>query len=98
MTHDNSLQSVEKLTDRYKELNDQKVRADTKLEEAQKQLEKLQQEAKEQFGTCDVDELKSQLKKLESDNEKMQREYQKHLDDVESELKRVEDDYAKTQA
>lgn len=92
-----SLQSIDELTKRFNNLNDQKVRADENLKNAQKQLQQLQADAKEQFGTSDLNELKGMLKKMEAENERLQSDYQKHLDQLESELKSVEDSYTESQ-
>ena len=68
MAAEENLQSIEQLTRRFGELNDLKVRADENLKNAQKQLQQVQAEAMEQFGTSDVDELKTMLEKMELEN------------------------------
>ena len=88
------IQAIEQLTQRYNELSEARVRAQTNLENAQKQLEKLQAEATEQFGTCDVEELKTKLQQIESENKQLQLDYQNHLTEIENNLKTVEGNYA----
>ena len=88
------VQPIEKLTERYRELNDMQIRAQTNLENAQANLDSLEKEALEKFQTADVNELKSQLEKMESENQRLQAEYQKHLDQIESDLASVEKQFS----
>ena len=84
------IQTLEQLSQRYSRLNDQRVRAQTNLENAQSQLDNLEKQALESFGTSDLQDLKSKLAAMESENEKRLVEYQQHLDAIESQLADVE--------
>ena len=86
-------QSIEALQQRYQKFSDQRIRAQTQLEESQKRLAELEQQATEQFGTADVDQLQEKLEKLKTENEKKQVEYQKNLDEVHAKLTQVESDF-----
>ncbi len=83
--------SIEVLTSEYEQLNQQKIRAQTQLEEANRQLDKLQKEAVSEFGTADLQELKAKLEQMERENEKQRSEYQELLEGIASDLKKIED-------
>ncbi len=87
---DTAASSIEELTSEYKRLNERRIQAQTQLDEATRQLETLQQEAQDEFGTSDVDELQTRLNEMEAENEKRRQEYQKLLEGIASDLKKVE--------
>ena len=74
-----------------------KVRADENLKNAQKQLQQVQSEAEEMFGTSNIAELMAMLEKMELENKQLQADYQKHLDEVESELQAVDKEYSQSE-
>ncbi len=89
MSHEQT-RTLEQLSQRYSRLNDQRVRAQTNLENAQSQLDALEKQALESFGTSDLQELKNKLAAMEAENEKRLVDYQQHLETIESELADVE--------
>jgi len=91
-----TLLSIEQLTEQHASMNERKVRAQTNLENAQQQLESLQAEALENFGTSDIDELKTKLAELEETNRKQQKEYQDHLQKIEKDLQEIESNNTET--
>ena len=50
----------------------------------------MQQEATENFGTSDVDELASKLAAMEKENEKRRSDYQKLLEGIAKDLAKIE--------
>jgi hypothetical protein len=86
-------QSIEQLRTRYQSLDKRKIQAETNLENARKELERLQREAREKYGTDDVDELRKKLGQMKTDNEEKRRNYQADLDRIESELAEIESRY-----
>jgi len=89
-----SRETIEKLQERYAKFHKQQIRVQAQLEGAQKRLAELQQQAKTEFGTDDVNSLQKQLESMKKDNEKKQTEYQKCLDEVASKLETVEAEFA----
>lgn len=87
-------QTIEELQQRYSRLNTRKIQAETNLDNARKQLESLKSQARETFGTDDIDELRDKLKEMQSENEQKRQSYQSSLDRIESELKKVDEEYA----
>ena len=65
----NGQQSIEQLQQRYAKLNEQKIQAETNLEHAKKQLDQLQKEAREKYGTDDLAELRKKLDEMKAENE-----------------------------
>jgi hypothetical protein len=82
-------QDIEQLKRRYDELNTKKIQAKTKRDESERRLAELKRQAREQFGTDDITDLKKKLEDLTADNERRRAEYQQHLDGIEGELDRV---------
>lgn len=89
-TAGDSRQTLDQLQQRYARLHERKVRADANLETAQKQLDRLRQEAREKYGTDDLDQLRSKLTEMEQSNERQRSEYQLALEAIEGELAQVE--------
>ncbi len=90
--------TIEQLKKEFDLLNERKIQTKTQLEEANLQLQKLEQEATDQFGTADIDELKKKLAEMETENEQRRRNYQTLLDGISADLKKVENDTALTGA
>ena len=86
-------QDIETLKHRYERLNTKKTQAETLLQSAHQELERLKAEAKAKYGTDDLQELQAKLKQMEHDNLKKRGEYQKLLDKIEADLQEVEEKY-----
>ncbi len=91
---DQNGQSIEQLTERHLALNTRKIQAETQLETATEQLDKLKAEAREKYGTDDVEELSELLESMKAENEQKRLEYQRSLDRIESDLAEVEQKFA----
>jgi DNA-binding ferritin-like protein len=91
------IQSIEKLTERFRKLDKEKTRVQTLLGSASEQLEQLLSEAEEKFGTRELSELKSKLKGLEKENFDMKKQYQKQLTAIEEKLDALESDLPEDQ-
>ena len=90
-------QNIEELRRRYDDLNQKRIRTDANLQNARKRLEELQEQARKDFGTDDLDELRAKLTEMKSENERKRSEYQESLDRIECELAEVEQQYAEVQ-
>lgn len=91
-------QTIDQLKKRYSKFHEQKIRVQAELEGAQKRLADLQSQAKEEFGTHDLEELTEKLATMKSSNEEKRKSYQESLDKIETELAQVEADFEKTTA
>ena len=85
------IQTIEKLRERFQALHTEKVRAEQDYKNAQETLDKLQEQAREQFETDDLDKLQAMLAKIEEENLEKRKEYQASLDQIDANLKKVED-------
>jgi phage shock protein A len=85
------IQTIEKLRERFQALHTEKVRAEQDYKNAQETLEKLQEQAREQFETDDLEQLQAMLAKIEEENLEKRKEYQASLDQIDANLKKVED-------
>lgn len=83
---------IEELRERYNELSHKKTAAETKLEQAEEHLRDLQERAKQDYGTCDLEELRQRLEKMSAENQQKTEDYQKHLDEIDQKLSEIESD------
>lgn len=90
-------QSIDELKQRYTVLHERKIKAGATLDHAKEQLEKLQKQARELYGTDNVDELRAKLAAMEAENERRRAEYQADLERIETELATVEEKFAAPQ-
>lgn len=94
----NGAQSIEELQRRYQHLQQERVRAEANRDNAQKQLADLKAEARETYGTDDIEELRAKLAGMKTENEKKRAEYQAHLEKIEADLAQAEADAAGAEA
>lgn len=87
------IEELETLRNRYQKLDRQRTEAETLLRQARAELEKLEAEAKELYGTQDLAELEAMLAKMEQENLDKRRAYQAQLDGIELKLKEVEEKF-----
>lgn len=87
---DRAVEEIEALRVRYEQLNKQRIQADTRLEETRKQLELLQKDAVDQWGTSDLNELQKMLVTRQAENERLRSAYQASLAAIEEGLKKIE--------
>ena len=95
---ENGQQTIEQLQQRYQRLNTQKIQSETKLEEAKKQLDKLKAEARQNYGTDDIAQLRKKLQEMKDENERRRAAYQADLERIESELASVEQKFVSAQS
>lgn len=91
-------QDIDTLKERYQNLNEEKIRAEENLKNAESHLAQLRQQAIEEFGTDDLSSLREKLDQMESENEKKRADYQAKLDHIESNLSSVEQSYEESDA
>jgi hypothetical protein len=87
-------QSIDQLQKRYQQLHERKIKAETNLDHARQQLDRLKQEAREKYGTDDVAELGKKLDAMRNENELKRSKYQADLDRIERDLAAVEEKFA----
>lgn len=90
MSKTKDVQSMEILTQRYRELDHEKTRVQTLIDSAEAALNQLLAEAETLFGSRDVDFLEQKLRQLEQENIQMREKYQADLDALESSLNEID--------
>jgi len=90
----NPNQTIEQLQDRFRLLNEQKIKVETQRDHALSQLNDLKSQAKELYGSDDIAELKETLKEMKTSNEKKRSEYQESLDAIDAELAAVNEKFS----
>lgn len=87
-------QTIEELRARYDALNTRRIQVTVQLESAREQLSALQEQAREKYGTDDVEELAAKLQEMRADNERKRAEYQASLEAIEADLLAVDGEHA----
>jgi hypothetical protein len=87
---------IEALKARHKELDTLKTREEANLANANHALDELTAEARNQYGTDDVAELRKKLKEMEDENERLRSEYQSHLESIQAKLEQVTREFDET--
>ncbi|MCH2182508.1 MAG: hypothetical protein MK108_10930 [Mariniblastus sp.] len=87
-------QAIEALQARFDELSHERTRIEARQEAAQKQLDELQEQSRQQFGTDDVAELEKKLASMQKENEEKRARYEASLDGIEGKLKEIENQFA----
>jgi len=87
----NDQQDLEVLKKRYDDLRTRKIQAETNRSTSQKRLEELKAQARRDYQTDDLNELKQKLAEMKAQNEKLRADYQRHLDEIEADLKKVDE-------
>lgn len=78
---------LEQLNAKRAALRDSLVRAQTNVETAQREMERLEKEALEKFGTSDIEKLAELLAKKEQANHQAVVQYEQSLEQLESDLR-----------
>lgn len=84
-------QDIEELRQRFETLREQRTTAQADLRNVEDQLARLKAQAKEKYGTDDLDELRRKLEEMRAENERKRTEYQAHLDGIDSKLADLEE-------
>jgi len=92
-SHDDLMADIEALQLRHEKLKDQRIRAEERLKTAEEKLKGLRKQAKKEFGTDDLGELKTKLRGMQEENARRTQEYTSSLDEIEKRLAEVEERY-----
>ncbi len=87
-------QSIEELQKRYQQLDKRKMEAEINLKNATSKLDELQQDARREYGTDDVAELRRKLNSMKTENDEKRKNYQASLDRIDADLAAVERQFA----
>jgi predicted transcriptional regulator len=87
-------QSIESLQARFQDLNKLKIQVETQRDHALSQLDELKAQAKEQYGSDDVEQLKKVLAEMNPSNEKKRSQYQASLDAIDVDLDAISEKFS----
>ncbi|SKA92671.1 hypothetical protein SAMN02745704_02440 [Paucidesulfovibrio gracilis DSM 16080] len=88
---DEALQrELNQLKDEYERLRDEKVRAQRDVETLNRQLEECRNQAEQEYGTSDPEQLQALLVERRRENARLVAEYRTHLEAVRAGLDAVE--------
>jgi hypothetical protein len=80
---------IEALKGQHRTLEKLKTTEEANLAHANSALEALKVEARKDYGTDDVAQLRAKLKEMEEENERLRADYQKHLETIQTKLDQV---------
>lgn len=87
-------QSIEELQERYNQLHTRKIQAETNLKNAEQSLDKLKTQAREKYGTDDLEALQKKLAEMKEENDQKRKDYQQSLDKIEKDLCAVDQKFS----
>ncbi len=90
-------QTIEELQARFEDFKEQKLVVEVQKKSALEKLNEIKKEALDKWGSDDLDELKSSLKKMKKENEQKRARYQKSLDDIEQHLVQINEQFVETE-
>ena len=83
-------QDMKQLQERFNDLKDERTRTERDLKHAEDGLDALKKQARDQYGTDDLEELQAKLDAMREENERKRTEYQDHLEGITEELANLE--------
>lgn len=83
-------EALEALRKEYEGLHKKKIETDTTLQNLKDQLEELKKRAEAQYGTSDVEELKTMLAQWREENRRKVAEYEAHIHSIKEALDNIE--------
>jgi len=90
-------QTIEELQARFEDFKEQKLVVEVQKKSALEKLNEIKKEALDKWGSDDLDELKSSLKKMKKENEQKRARYQKSLDDIEQNLAEINEQFVEAE-
>jgi hypothetical protein len=87
-------QDINALRQWHDDLYRKKIEADANLKTSNENLERLKRQAREKYGTDDLEELRAKLEEMRNENTRKLFEYHEHLTTIEQKLSEVEAEYA----
>ena len=98
MKPSNDPQGIEELRQRYESLKTKKITAEANLTTSSHALDNLKKQAREKYGTDDLQALRAMLENMKRENERKRAEYQQHLTEIEGQLAEVEKNHSDVMA
>ncbi|QDT43273.1 hypothetical protein Pan241w_33730 [Gimesia alba] len=89
---------IESLTEQFQKLNKRKIESERDLVNAEKNLNELKQQAQDEYGTDQLNELQEKLKQIKAENERKRAEYHQTLEKIEADLAKIETEHHATDA
>lgn len=83
----NKLESLKK---DYKELDTRKITTQANIKNLEAELEKLREQALQNYGTSDLAELEKLLETRRQENERLVAEYEQHIQGIKDRLAEIE--------
>jgi chromosome segregation ATPase len=96
MSTSSSQHRLEQLNARRSALRDNLVRAQTNAETAQRELQRLEAEAKEKYGTSDPAQLQALATQWEEENARALERYEQDLNALDRELRQTQQQLQQT--
>ena len=91
--NDSNSQTIEQLQTRFQRFSEQKIKIETQRDHALEQLDELKAQAKELYGSDDVEQLKSALQEMKESNDEKRAQYQEALDAIDEDLAAIDEKF-----
>lgn len=83
-------QELAALKQEYERLREQKFRSEENLANLERQLAELEDQARQEYGTAEPDELEKLLDQKREENAKLVADYRQHIQDINNGLAAIE--------
>lgn len=78
------------LREAYRKLHEKKIATERDRQNLEGRLKELRQQAEQEYGTSDIDQLRELLERRRQENERMVAEYEQHVGGISERLDRIE--------
>lgn len=89
-SEDNHQPSIEQLTEQFNSLKSSRDTLAGQIQQLEESLEGIKEEAREAFGTDEVEKLEELMVQQQAKNKVLSEEYQAHLEKLKGELDQVQ--------
>ena len=80
---------LEKGRTQLRDLESRRARADADLDNAKREENRLRQQAEQEFGTSDLDQLRAKYREMEQANEVAVQEFEQQLAEISTKLQEI---------
>ncbi len=74
----------------YKELDTRRITTEANIENLEKELQRLREQAQKNYGTSDLEDLKRLLEERRQENERLVAEYETHIQGIKDRLAEID--------
>jgi hypothetical protein len=78
------------LREAHRKLHEKKIATERDRQNLEERLKEMRQQAEQEYGTSDIDQLRQLLEQRRQENERMVAEYERHVREINERLEEIE--------